>query len=257
MDIEAALRRIDAFEDRFARAQATEVVELGWGHALLQRDYPASWHHNRLVVTADVDPAAVVAAADEILGGHGHGHRLVHFTDDAQGIAAEPAFQAADYGVHERIITMIHSGELPPRGPDLVRPVPFERMRSSLIHDWRTEFPNDSEDAIVQLADRVQLYGRGADVTFLGVLDGDDIVARGELYIADGLAQFENIVTRQEHRGKGYARALVAEALHRSHAAGCDLWYLIAEATDWPRGWYHRMGYREAAQTHVYQRMPA
>ncbi|CRK61851.1 glutathione S-transferase domain protein [Alloactinosynnema sp. L-07] len=255
MDIIAARRRIAEFEGRFARAQATEVVELGWGHALLQRDYPASWHHNRIVVTDDVDPSAVAEAADQVLGGHGHAHRLVHFTDDGQGAAAEETFAAAGYGVHERIVTMIHSGDLPPR-VDGAEEIPFDVWRPSLIHDWRTEFPNDSEDAVAQLADRTKLYPLGADVTLLGVKDGADVVARGELYTRDGVAQFENIVTRLEHRGKGYARALVAEALHRSHAAGCDLWFLIAEATDWPRGWYHRMGYREVAEAHIYQRTP-
>lgn len=256
VDIITALRRIAEFEDRFARAQATEVVDLGWGHALLQRDFPESWHHNRVIVTGAADPAAVVEAADAVLGGHGHTHRLVHFADEAQGAAAREVFAAAGYGLHERIVTMIHSGVLPLRVGH-AEAIPFDVLRPSLIHDWRTEFPDSDDSAIAQLADRTQLYPLGADVTFLGVRVGDDVVARGELYIRDGVAQFENIVTRREHRGEGHARALVAEALHRSHEAGCDLWYLIAEATDWPRAWYRRMGYQDVAETHIYQRVPA
>lgn len=256
METSAALRRIAAFEDRFARVQATEVVELGWGHALLQHDYPASWHHNRLVVTGKIDPAAVIAAADKVLGDNGHAHRLVNFTDGPQGAAAEESFAAAGYGA-ERIVTMIHSGELPARVRGPVEALTFDELRPSLLQDWRADYPEDNDESNEQLADRVQLYALGADVTFLGVRDeSGDVLAHGELYVSDGLAQFENIITRPEHRTKGHAKALVTEALHRARDASCDLSYLIAEATDWPRGWYRRMGYQDAAEVHVYQRAP-
>jgi GNAT superfamily N-acetyltransferase len=256
VETSAALRRIAAFDDRFARVQATEIVELGWGHALLQHDYPASWHHNRVIVTGEVDPAAVIAAADKVLGDNGHAHRLVNFTDGPQGAAAEEAFTAAGYSA-ERIVTMIHSGELPARVRGPVEALTFEELRPSLLEDWKADYPEDSDESHAQLADRVQLYSRGADVTFLGVRDASgDVVARGELCVSEGLAQFENIVTRPEHRGKGYAKGLVIEALHRARDAGCDLSFLTAEATNWPRGWYRRMGYRDAAEVHHFQRTP-
>ncbi len=257
MDTSAALRRIAEFEDRFARAQASSVVELGWGHALLQERYPASWQHNRLVVTSAVEPERVVAAADEVLGGAGHAHRLVQFLHDERGAAAAPVFAAAGYGVHEEIVTMIHSGELPARTASRAEAIGFDELRPSLLRDWRADYPDDTDEEITQLADRVQLYPLGADVTLLAVRDeSGDVLARGELYVADGIAQFENIVTRPESRGNGFARDLVMAALHRSAGAGADLWYLIAHATDWPRAWYRRMGYRDTTRVHVFQKNP-
>ncbi|GAA3063036.1 hypothetical protein LV79_000009 [Actinokineospora globicatena] len=47
--------RVREFEERFARAQATEVVEWGWGYAVVQAEFWASWHHNRVVVTGEVE----------------------------------------------------------------------------------------------------------------------------------------------------------------------------------------------------------
>ncbi|MGH3861143.1 GNAT family N-acetyltransferase [Actinokineospora sp.] len=235
MDTSVALRRIAAFEDRFARVQATEIVEFGWGHALLQHDYPASWHHNRVVVTSEVEPAVVIVAADKVLGDNGHAHRLVNFTDGPQGAAAAPAFEAAGYEA-ERIVTMIHSGDLSARVRGPVEALSFDELRQSLLEDWKADYPDDSDESHAQLADRARLYSLGAEVTFLGVRDASgDVVARGELCVSDGLAQFENVVTRPEHRGKGYAKGMVIEALHRARDAGCDLSFLTAEATSWPR----------------------
>ncbi|SDJ45771.1 Ribosomal protein S18 acetylase RimI [Actinokineospora alba] len=256
METTAALRRIAAFEDRFARVQATEIVELGWGHVLLQHDYPASWHHNRVIVTGAVEPATVIATADKVLGDNGHRHRLVNFTDGPQGAAAAAAFEAAGYEA-ERIVTMIHSGDLPARVRGPVEALSFDELRSSLLEDWKADYPDDSDESNAQLADRVRLYSLGADVTFLGVRDASgEVVAHGELYVSDGLAQFENIITRPEHRGKGYAKGMVIEALHRARDAGCDLSFLTAEATNWPRAWYRRIGYRDAVEVHHFQRTP-
>ncbi|PPK63395.1 ribosomal protein S18 acetylase RimI-like enzyme [Actinokineospora auranticolor] len=233
------------------------MVELGWGYGLLQRDFLASWHHNRIVVTGPVDAAEVVAAADEVLGGAGAAHRLVQFNSDAAGDAAAGVFSAAGYQVHERIVAMLHSGVLPARVPNRVESIPFAELRPSLIRDWRADYPDDTDEQIAQLADRVTLYQRGADVSFLGIRDRDgEVLARGELYVADGVAQFENVITRPESRGLGLGRELVAEALHRSRDAGADLWFLIAQAVDWPRGWYRRMGYLDGHQVHAYQRTP-
>ncbi|MGQ0841233.1 GNAT family N-acetyltransferase [Actinokineospora sp.] len=257
METTVALRRIGAFEERFAKVQATDVVDLGWGYALLQAHYPASWHHNRVVVTGPVPAAEVVAAADEVLGGAGLAHRLVQVNEDARGAEFTAAFDKAGYQTHERIVTMIHSGVLPARDTGRVEAITFAELRPSLRQDWQADYPQDPADVITQLTDRVLLYAQGADVTFLAVRDDrGEVLARGELYVADGLAQFENLITRPESRGSGFARALVTEALHRSREAGADLCYLIAEATDWPRAWYRRMGYRDAEQVHIFQRSP-
>ncbi|WP_285509746.1 GNAT family N-acetyltransferase [Actinokineospora sp. NBRC 105648] len=257
MLMSARVRRIGAFEERFARAQASRVVEFDWGYVLLQAEYPASWQHNRVVVTSAVDPAEVVAAADEVLGGAGHTHRLVQFNDDVAGESAATTFEAAGYQVHERIVTMIHSGALPARTGNRVKAIEFDQLRPALLHDWRADYPDDTDEQITQLADRVLLYARGAEVAFLAVQSPTgEVIARGELYVADGIAQFENLITRPESRGEGHGRQLVTEALHRAREAGADLSFLIAEATDWPRSWYRRLGYQDANQTHVYQRVP-
>jgi hypothetical protein len=63
--------RITAFDHRFARAQATDVVDLPWGFAVLHEEFPLSQYHNRIAVTSAVPAADVLAAAEVVLGGAG------------------------------------------------------------------------------------------------------------------------------------------------------------------------------------------
>ena len=95
------------FEDHFVRAQATDVVDLPWGFALLQKDFPLSHYHNRIVVTSATTAADMLAAAEEMLAGYAH--RYVTVAGDALGAAALAEFDAADYE-HETVVTMVHSG---------------------------------------------------------------------------------------------------------------------------------------------------
>ena len=39
------IERITAFENRFAQAQATDVVDLSWGFAVLQKEFQLSEYH--------------------------------------------------------------------------------------------------------------------------------------------------------------------------------------------------------------------
>jgi GNAT superfamily N-acetyltransferase len=247
--------RITAFDHRFARAQATSVVELGWGFALLQRDFPFSHYHNRIEVTSPVPAAVVLATADDVLGGAGLHHRYVAVEGDALGLSLRSDLVAADYE-HETILTMIHSGsEIEPAAHE-VRAVSLDEIRPALIRDWRISLPQASDEHLRQLADRTALYDRGAEVTRLAVYDGDEIAARAELYVdrEHRISQFENLVTHADFRGRGYADALLRDALRRAREAGSELSFLTAALDDWPREWYGRLGYVEVGRTHLFDR---
>jgi hypothetical protein len=105
----SGIERITAFEHRFAQAQATDVVDLGWGFAVLQAEFPLSQYHNRIIVTSAAPAEDILAVAEQVLGGAGVQHRYVSVDTDAVGRALNAEFVAAGYE-HETIATMVHSG---------------------------------------------------------------------------------------------------------------------------------------------------
>lgn len=248
--------RITAFEHRFARAQATETVDLSWGFALLQADFPFSHHHNRIVVTSAAPAGDILAAADEVLGAAGLGHRYVSVDDDALGQALAADFVTAGYG-HETIVAMVHSGPEPERPAHEVKVVSLDTLYPALVRDWRIDLPHSTDEVLGQLAGRTALYSRGAETTLLAVLEGEEVAARANLYIDDveHIAQFENLFTHPDFRRRGYGDSLVREALRRGRQAGCELSFLTADLDDWPHEWYIRRGYVDAVRTHHFDRV--
>jgi GNAT superfamily N-acetyltransferase len=59
------------------------------------------------------------------------------------------------------------------------------------------------------------------------------------------------------HVGRGYARAIMAEGLRRATAARCDVLFVEADADDWPRHLYTRLGYVTIGRTHAFTRSAA
>jgi GNAT superfamily N-acetyltransferase len=248
------IERITAFDHRFAQAQATDVIDLSWGFAVLQKEFPLSHYHNRIAVTSAAPAADVLATADEVLGKAGLAHRYVS-VDGALGQALSADFVAAGYE-HETVVTMIYAGPEVELAAHEVRAVSLDALRPAIIRDWRATLPDATEENLGQLADRTALYARGAELTLLAVYDGDEIAAHADLYVdrVDRIAQFENLVTHTDFRGRGYANALIRDALTRGWGAGSELSFLTADLDDWPREWYQRLGYVDAGRTHHFSR---
>lgn len=244
------IERARDFDHRFAKAQATELVELGWGYAALQADFPLSEYHNRIAVTSEAPASDIMEATEEILGAAGLAHRYISADDDL-GERLTPAFLEAGYE-HEPIVTMIYQGGEPAAPAHPVLSVSNEVLRPAVIRDWLVTIPDATDEHLSQLADRHSLYTRGADLELLAVYDGTEIASRANLYIdrVDHIAQFENLVTHVDFQGRGYARALLCEALRLGRNAGANLSILTADPGDWTSEWYRRVGYVEAGVTH-------
>jgi ribosomal protein S18 acetylase RimI-like enzyme len=250
------IERMTAFDHRFSRAQATDVIDLEWGFALLQRDFPLSHYHNRIVVTSAVPATEILSTADTVLGGMGLRHRYVSVDDDSLGQHHSADFLAAGYE-HSPIVSMAYSGNAAVgTHSHRVVAVSLATLRPAIIRQWRGELPTATDHELDQLADRTALYSRGADLTLLAVYDGSEIAAHADLYVdrAKRVAQFENLATHEPYRGRGYGTALVRDALRRSEEAGCDLAFLTVDRDDWPIEWYRRLGFAEAGQTHHFSR---
>lgn len=255
------LARIIAFRTAFARRQAATVIEVAGGFAVLDAECAASYDHNKVILARLDHPADAIATADRVLGGAGLSHRMVVVNDDETGPAGASAFTDAGYH-HETSLFMRHTGVAAdrPADPSLrVEAVAWPVLAPVDRHAWREQMATASDQAIDQLVMRRATRLRGADeVSFFAVRDdAGEIAAHAELYLdrAGGIAQIEQVMTLPRHLGRGYARAIMAEGLQRALAAQCDLVFLEADAEDWPRLFYARLGYEPVGRTHSFTRV--
>lgn len=123
----------------------------------------------------------------------------------------------------------------------------MDEVREADLRPGRTaeilRFPWGSEEVARQLMDAKALLGERATTRFFGVRVDGEIVSWADLYLAQGVGQVEDVATKEEHRGKGYATAVVLRAAAEARAAGADLVFLVADADDWPKELYARLGF--------------
>lgn len=259
----AALDRIVNFLEQSTRRQAERVLDSAVGFTVLHSDYPASYDHNKVVITRSVDGVNPVAIADITLAQVGLAHRLVIAERDELGCAIADAFVRDGYHHQENLI-MRYDG--PPAGqPATPQPGVVQVDASELAEfdrsGWRVELPDVSAEVIEQLVTRRATRVLAAEqVAFLAVRDATGhVVASADLYLDAGFgtAQIEDLRTDPAHRNRGFARALLAEGIRRATRWGADIQFLVAAADDWPRHLYRRLGYVEVGRSHLFSRVPA
>jgi ribosomal protein S18 acetylase RimI-like enzyme len=248
--VPSELARALAFQRGFARRKAPRTVDVPGGFAVLDDRYPGSYDDNKLILWDAGDPATVLRTAEEVLAGFEH--RLVHVADDELGAALTPAFTAAGYQPAVDLV-MAFRGD-PPAAEPAAEHLDLETLLPVLRRDWRESLPDAPAETIEQLARRVETRLRGADlVGFRGVrAPGGELAARADLYVHDGVAQIEDVYTAPRHRGRGHARTLLRSLL--AEAAGGEPVFLVADADDWPREFYARLGFAELGRTHTFLR---
>nr|WP_030960821.1 GNAT family N-acetyltransferase [Streptomyces sp. NRRL S-378] len=247
------LSRINGFMADFARRQAARTVGLPGGFAAYDDGLAHSRANNQVVIDAAVDPEALPAIAEEALG---HlPHRLVSVLDEETARACAGPLTRAGY-THSAYLVMLHTGPVPDR--TAAEEVGLDALRGPLTARWRGILPDVEDEVVRHLVDRREARLRGADdVRFLGSRTaGGEVASWADLYLDPeaGLAQIEDLMTAEAHFRRGHADAVVATALRLAADAGCDTRFLTADATDWPRHWYERRGFRVIGHSHVFER---
>lgn len=230
------------------RARAEQVLDVADGvWALLSPGHTSSFVHNALLVRRDPGGEALVAWADEVLGGADLAHRhLVLQCRVADATAA--ALTAAGYTLEPEVVMSRPSslGPLPAHEGVTVESVPPEATCDFEARLWRDEWLPGIGDA--ELADllsrRSSMDVAGPYLTFV-VRDGDTVVAAADMAVRGAGAEIDGVATWPEHRGRGYGDALVAVCVAEAIARGLPHLHLEALTDDWPRHWYARRGWAE------------
>jgi ribosomal protein S18 acetylase RimI-like enzyme len=235
------LARIHRFEREIEMA-GTQNVESPLGVGVLTPELPRRHDSNYLLLERADTALEAMTEADRVLGGAGAGHRVILVLDERLGERLLPEFQAAGWGVNRHAFMVWRRDPEKPADLSLVREVSEADLRPGRTAAIRS-YPWGSPELAVELLDAKVLLADRAETRYYGVEVDGEIVAWSDLYLAQGMAQVEDVATKEAHRGKGYATAVVMQAVEDARAAGADLIFLVADDEDWPKHLYERLGF--------------
>ncbi|HEY6145378.1 MAG TPA: GNAT family N-acetyltransferase [Solirubrobacterales bacterium] len=249
--------RLLEFELALDRRANEQVVEYEWGRAFLSPGLPLAWDANwALIERPGMTVEEVIAAADESLADYAH--RAIAIKDEAEGerlsreMAAPPGWEA------ERNLYMLLRGEGDARAGGDVLETPLsgcEDLRRELI---RGEFPADLDD-LEETADQLLEMGRrtgeaGGDRWF--VAPPEQPASACCLLSGGEIGQVEDVGTLASARGQGLAQAVILAAIAASREAGHRRTFIVADAEDWPRLLYGKLGFEACGVLHVLRKAP-
>jgi len=235
-----------------------------WGRVYLTPSLPLVWDASLVELRASgLAIGAVVALADEALGGAGLAHRTVVVAAEAEGrrLAAEVASAIAEAPgwSAERILYMAwREGRSERRPQATAREAPLREiapLRGELIKSWlRPGEPH--EETAAQLLERDRRLGKFAgDRWFVSPAAGDPAAACRLLWV-DGVAQVEDVGTLPRARRRGLAQAVVLAAVAAARRDGAEEIVIAADADDWPHQLYAKLGFEPVGEATVLRRLP-
>jgi predicted GNAT family acetyltransferase len=256
--VDSGLRRAVAFEEALRAACAERIVPFRFGRALFNDTFPSVWDLNVLRVdepegaTAD----ALAAEAERLHGEAGQSHRRVAVPDEEAGARLEPRFRALGWEA-DRFLFMAWRGAGPRvRDTRIVEEVDASAQRPLRERVAAAEPWADSEETMRMVLDSNRLFTRAGRARHFAVRADGQVVSVADLYSDGQTAQVEDVVTSTEHRGRGYASAVVLRAVAEAELTGHDFVFLIADDADWPKELYARLGFAPLGGKWTFLRRP-
>ncbi len=240
--------------DRGLRARAAQqTIELPEGLVVLHEQLRSMRHLNALILDA---PLPEYLGAEEVVGladvrlGH-LSHRSVVVDDAPAAEQLAPELQRRGWTV-ERTLFM----RWRPQGDSGASSEPAREISAAELRALQREIHREDtggagavgealsatliagQDAI-RATTRARCFGAGpaGAITASCTLFFDRPEGEG------GLALIDEVGTLTAHRRRGFGRAVVAAALEAARREDCDPIVIPADAEDWPRGLYERMGF--------------
>lgn len=243
-------RRVLAFDEAVANRIATSRQRLGFGSARLSPDLPLVYDASAIDVTRPAALAELLPAAESMFTEAGLTHRKVWTTRAEVAWSLAPAL--ADRGwVLTRLLYMVHDrtwrARSSPLGFEVVGPARWRPAGRRFVADN----PWGSDAVADQMAVRDDRLRDRIGATF--ILSADEM-AGCHVYRRGPTAQIENVHVLSEARGRGLGIGLMTAALQQ--CADAQLVFLIADADDWPKTWYRRLGFTPVASGWDWLRKP-
>ena len=233
--------RIRAFLRATEDSVCDEARPTAHGTALITLSLPAVWQLNALRVEHGDAPAREVAAqAEELQAGLLHRKLLV--PDENLGERLAPELNGMGWKATLLVVMALRrAADRPPvrgGGEEVDR-----RAGAAALAAFRAEQQYEEHpDALAQLEEMDERFSRLVGARdFAAPPHRNDGCCR--LFVRDGIGQVDQVGTLAAARNRGYARAAVQAAVAAAGAERLDPVFLVADAEDWPRGFYERLGF--------------
>jgi ribosomal protein S18 acetylase RimI-like enzyme len=247
------LARSAAFEEALRDAAVERVVASPLGAALFNDTLPLVWLLNTLrIERTGATAEEITAEAERLQGEAGLAHRRVLILDEAEGRGLEEAFNALGWKT-DAYVFMVPRRE-PNRPVDTSDVAEVERealapIRESILREWLTE---PSEEVLRQISEADRLVAAAGNARHFAAVVGGVPVSSSDLYSDGRTAQIEDVGTLPDHRGQGHASAVVMRALEEARTMGHEFVFLTADARDWPKELYRRLGFDGVGERYAY-----
>jgi ribosomal protein S18 acetylase RimI-like enzyme len=223
----------------------SRVEPFRFGTAVFTPELPLRHDSNYLLVENlpdGISPTELVEEAERVQGTAGLEHRLFLFRDAALGERFAPELVSLGWRRDHHVL--MAQRRQPERVVDtrIVSEVTEAALRDARERQIRS-FPWGTPEVARQLLDAKRRIP--VDARFFAVIADGAVASYGDLYIDGEIAQVEDVATVPEQRGRGYASAVVLRAVEEARADGAELVFLVADAEDWPKKLYRRLGFDE------------
>jgi ribosomal protein S18 acetylase RimI-like enzyme len=210
-----------------------------FGTAYFDDRVPKRYDSNYLLLEtiADGVPAKELAADAEA-----RGRRMIFVRDEAAADRVVPGFVRLGWRVDRHLVMVRRRASSRAAPVELVGEVGADELRAPRER-LLAGFPWATPELLDQLAAAKRLIAERVDTRFFGAVVDGEIVAYADLYLDPPHAQIEEVGTLEEHRGRGYASAVVLRAVEVARQTGADFVFLVADATDWPQQLYEKLGF--------------
>lgn len=247
-----------AFQRRFEDRLAGRTEPVTCGTAIFRPDLPRVFDFNFVRVEQPDPPEAIALAseADRVQAAAGLLHRKIVLEHETGGEVLADDLRVLGW-LPDRLVLMVC--DRPPAAPveapaELVEPrelLPAQEL--NILKDPHERSP----ELVHQLLGAEVARAESFPTRGVAVRAEEGIASWCLLYLEDGVAEIDQVTTLPEHRGRGYANAVVRAAAAAAARSGAELVFLWADDRDWPKQWYERLGFEPLARRYAFLRRPS
>lgn len=233
--------------DDLARARAfllrgdmygTRAEPSSVGSAVFLDELPRRLDGNYLSVEREAEAEEIAAEARRLE------RRMIFVWDAELGERLVPHFQERGWRVNRVLLMAQRRPSEREADLSLVQEVAEEdlrpaRQRINAGHPW------GRPEIMAELFAGKHVNARQVETRFFAVAIDGEVVSYTDLYQDGPDAQIEDVGTLPEHRGHGYATAVMLAAIATARERGAEFVFLVADREDWPKQLYERLGFDE------------